>query len=107
MKRLVALAAVVGAIATSAPPVSSAGVRYVIVVNLLSVPATAVLHQYGTVGTKTIPSRHDHTFDIPPESTSITVTSDGCSGEKRLALPQRERVQVVITAGCVLSLSGA
>jgi hypothetical protein len=104
VKHLITLAVVIGAIATAVLPAPSAGVRYVTVVNLLSAPATAVLHQYGQVGTKTIPSRYDHTFDIPPGSTSITVTSGACSGEKRLSLPTQERVRVVINAGCALSI---
>ena len=103
MKYLIALALVAGSLATVASA-SSAGVRYVTVVNLLSASATATLHQYGPVGTKTIASRYDHTFDIPPEATYIVVTSAVCSGEKRLTLPTQETVRVVINTGCALSV---
>jgi len=98
------LAAFIGAIAIATLPASSAGVRYVTVVNLLSAPATATLHQYRPVGSKTIPSRYDHVFDLPPGATSIVVTSSACTGEKRLALPAREKVRVVINPGCALSI---
>ena len=104
MKALFVLAAVVGALATAIAPASSAGVRYVTVVNLLAAPATAVLHQYGPVGKATIASRYDFTFDIPPGSTSLVVTSGACSGEKRLQLPTQEKVRVVINTGCALSI---
>jgi len=104
VKRSFGLAALIGAIATAALPAASAGVRYVTVVNLLNAPATATLHQYGPVGSKTIPSRYDHVFDIPPGATTIAVTSSACTGEKRLALPAHEKVRVVISAGCALSI---
>jgi len=103
MNRLFALALVAGSLATVAPA-SSAGVRHVTVINLLSAPATATLHQYGPVGTKTIASRYDHTFDIPPGSTYVVVTSTVCSGEKRLTLPTQDTVRVVINTGCALSI---
>jgi hypothetical protein len=103
VKRLIALAFVAGSLGTMAPA-SSAGVRYVTVVNLMSAPATATLHQYGPVGTKTIASRYDHTFDIPPGSTTLSVTSAACSSEKRLALPTQEKIRVVINTGCALSI---
>jgi len=91
-------------VAACALPATAAGVRYVTVVNLLSASATAVLHQYGPVGAKTIASRYDHTFDIPPGATYLVVTSSVCSGEKRLALPTQETVRVVINTGCALSI---
>jgi hypothetical protein len=104
MKALFFLAALAGALGTAVAPATSAGVRYVTVVNLLAAPATAVLHQYGPVGKDTIASKRDFTFDIPPGSTSIVVTSSACSGEKRLALPTQERVRAVINTGCALSV---
>jgi hypothetical protein len=104
VQRPFALAAFIGAIATATLSASSAGVRYVTVVNLASAPATAVLVQHGAVATKTIASHYDHTFDIPPGTTTLLVTSAVCSGEKRLALPTQEKVRVVINTGCALSI---
>jgi hypothetical protein len=103
MKNLIAFALIAGSLAPVAPA-SSAGVRHVTVVNLVSAPATATLVQHGTVGTKAIASRYDHTFDIPPGATTLLVTSAACSGEKRLSLPTQEKLRVVIGTGCALSI---
>ena len=103
MKNMIVVALVAGSLALTAPA-SSAGVRYVTVVNLAGAPATATLVQHGTVATKTIANRYDHTFDIPPGSTTLLVTSAICSGERRLWLPTIEKVRVVINTGCAMSV---
>lgn len=95
-----------GAIAFGATPASSAGVRYVVVVNLTNERVTASFFQTGTspVAKGPIESKRDYTFDMPPGSTEVTVTASACPGGKKLRLPTQEHVRVVVNTGCYLSI---
>lgn len=103
-RRFIALA-VAGACALVAAPASSAGVRYVTVVNLTTAEATATLLQGRyTVAIGKIEPKRDYVFDIPPGVTDLAVVSSACPNGKRLGLPTVEKTRAVINAGCALSI---
>ncbi|HVS45065.1 MAG TPA: hypothetical protein VMS32_00160 [Verrucomicrobiae bacterium] len=88
-------------------PASSAGVRHVVVVNLLPAPASVALEQgprHMAVATGAIESKRDRTFDIPEGTTTLAASSSACASAKHLALPTQANVRVVINTGCALSI---
>ena len=97
--------AVLAACALGTGPASSADVRYITVINLMSMSATVELKQASQVPVArgTISSKRDHVFDIPPGNATLIVTSSPCNG-KKLELPAASQKRAVISPGCYLDL---
>lgn len=84
---------------------AAAGVRHVVVVDLMTAPAKAVFDQgYGPVASGEILAKRDRAFTMPPGPTAVTVSSSVCSSAHRLALPSQDTIRVVVNPGCHLSI---